>query len=109
MNNKLEMLLELDRQVEAAWKERSVKDDDRKLAADKVISAWEAKMQSYRNVRSTGTPDIGLNVNQVGHAFRRANTDKKKLEGPAAIIEVKQSGKFTVTNTVQAFMKYFGA
>lgn len=102
-------MLELDRQVEAAWKSGKVKDDDRKLAAEKVISEWEAKMQSYRGVRSTGMPDIGLNVNQVGHAFRRAHTtDKKKLEGPA-IIYVKQSGKFTVTSTVQAFMNYFGA
>ena len=82
VNDKLQMLLELDRQVEAAWKERSVKDNDRKLAADKIISTWEAKMHSYSNVRLDGTPDIGLSVNQIGQAFRRAHTDKARREGP---------------------------
>lgn len=111
MKNKLEMLLELDRQVEATWKTSRIKDDDRKLAADKVISAWEAKMRSYKSVRLDGKLGVGLNVNQVGNAFRRANTKEKKSEGPEAVIFVKQSGKQSgnITSTVQAFMNYFGA
>lgn len=109
IKNKLQMPLEMDRQVEAVWKSAKLKDDDRKLAADRVISAWEAKMRSYSNVRTDGTPDTGLSVNQVGQAFRRAHTDKTRSEGPAAIIFVKQSGTIKVTSTVQAFMQYFKA
>ena len=81
VSDKLQMLLELDRQVEAAWKAAKLRDDDRRLAADKVISVWDAKMLSYRNVRLDGTPDIGLNVDQVGRSFRRGYTDKARREG----------------------------
>ena len=88
VSDKLQLLLELDRQVEAAWKAAKLKDDDRRLAADKVISVWDAKMLSYRNVRLDGTPDIGLNVDQVGRSFRRGYTDKARREGPAAVIYV---------------------
>ena len=81
MRNKLEMLLELDRQVEAAWKAGRVKDDDRKLAADRVISTWEAKMHSYSNVRSDGTPDTGSAValSKSSHNAQRLDLSCRKL------------------------------
>ena len=69
MREYLQMLLELDRQIEAALKMAKLRDDDRKLAAAKVIPAWKAKMRSYRD----GKPNPGLSVHQVGVAFARAN------------------------------------
>ena len=53
-NEKLQMLLELDRQVEVAWRAAKLKDDDRKHAAAMVVSAWENKMRTYAHVRADG-------------------------------------------------------
>lgn len=105
-NEKLQMLLELDRQVEVAWRAAKLKDDDRKHAAAMVVSAWENKMRTYAHVRADGQHAVGISVNQVGTAFRKA-----KKQGPQAVIFVKKAGNAAtnVTSTVQAFMDYFGA
>ena len=111
MNEYLQMLLELDRQIEAAWKTGRLKDDDRKLAAAKVTAAWEAKMRSYSN----GEPNPGLSVHQVGVAFARTNTVPNKKSGPQTVILrirlITQAGNtaYNVSSTIQAFLDYFRA
>lgn len=108
-NDYKEMLLEVDRQVEDAWRAGKVKDDNRKLAAAKVISAWDAKMRSYAYTRADGQARTGLSVDETGKAFRRANTKEAKKNGPHSVIYVKQSGKkhTNATSTAIAFVQYF--
>lgn len=105
MNEYLQMLLELDRQIEAAWKKGRVSDDNRKLAAARVIPAWEAKMRTYGD----GKPNPGLSVHQLGKAFARANTNDNKKSGAQTVILIKQAGKkeYNVSSTIQAFFDYF--
>lgn len=69
---RLDMLKELDRQVEAAWRTGKLKDDDRKQATAKVFPIREAKMKAYVWVQVNKQAGKGLSINEVGAGFRQA-------------------------------------
>ena len=110
INGRKNMLLKLDRQVEAKWRFNGVKDDDRIQAASKVIPVWEARMKAHARVQVDKVAGRGLSINEGGRAFEQA-ADK-----PAdAHIEVRKprsgpenKGKQVMANA-QAFIQYFRA
>lgn len=76
------------------------------------MSAWEDKMRTSSHVRADGQHRTGVNVNQLGSAFRKPNMiDTKKQGWPQDIIFAKQTGNAAthVISTMQAFMHYFKA
>jgi len=107
---RLDMLKELDRQVEAAWRTGKLKDDDRKQAAAKVLPIWEAKMKAYPYIRNDGLAGTGVLLNQVDQAFRDAADERKGVHAMVVLKKGKQSNKgCTVMCNAGALVEYFRA
>lgn len=102
------MLLELDRQVEAMKRSSKIRDDDRKQAASKVISIWEAKMKAYAWVRANKQAGKGLTINEVGAGFRQAVGKTGDVQVELKKPNHKDKG-LQVLGSAYAFLQYFGA
>ncbi|KAL0029469.1 hypothetical protein WJX77_010175 [Trebouxia sp. C0004] len=77
------MLKEMDTQVQAGWAQAKLRDDDRRLAAQKVVEDWEAKRASFEYKTDGGKHDKGLSVYQVGKGVKDAMEE-------GAVITVKK-------------------
>ncbi len=77
------MLKEMDTQVQARWAQAKLRDDDRRLAAQKVVEDWEAKRASFEYKTDGGKHDKGLSVYQVGKGVKDAMEE-------GAVITVKK-------------------
>lgn len=104
----LEMLKELDRQVEVAWRTGKLKDDDRKQAAAKVLPVWEGKMKTYPYIRDNGLAGTGASVSQVGQAFRHAAS--KGMQSQVQLKKGNQTNKgCRVVCNAGGLVEYFRA
>ena len=75
------MLRQLDVCIQDRWRKDSMKDDNRSLAASKVIADWEARMKSFVYKEEGGKIHNGCTFEVLGNGFKQAkkNGDAQKV------------------------------